>query len=449
MEHRTSHLSLARVVNLLEDLKLKRSLTLLDLHRSHLKKTINNEIFEQKRIAFKFKCEVRNIKKNKNENVKKTEENKSRRKQKKTMKKFDSFISLCESSGICSNEPEKELVDINNIAPGKIVDLPKIVTELKSGLIQTALLADDLKNLPDHDVKLPPIEKTTTTSNDKELDTKDNLDGTEEKDDGSNLDTNAKEKTGLLEVRKKGTIDRLFPDILTPRFKTRRTNDEGQMDRKPLLENSHRMIPVKDYWIGDPIAIGSVRRPRKNIAEMTSRNKSMGPVQKLIREIPFGCSKNCDNPSSKLESQVSSQAILVPATKFAAQRKAFEMLKRSERSVSLEKMSDDATKNSEGIETEKTPEDITTNKQQKPISGFDLKYFTSIFRKNALQKVAKRRLDLNKKNKEMQKRLQVVRQRSSVKAAENFVVDVNKTTRVQVGYTFDPLEPVTEQTDQE
>ena len=76
MEYKTSNLAHARTVNVLEDLKLKRSFTLIDLHRADLEKNIKNEIFEQKRVAFKLKCDVRNLKKDTSGSVEETKENK-------------------------------------------------------------------------------------------------------------------------------------------------------------------------------------------------------------------------------------------------------------------------------------------------------------------------------------------------------------------------------------
>ena len=441
MEYKTSNLAHARTVNLLEDLKLKRSFTLIDLHRADLEKNIKNEIFEQKRVAFKLKCDVRNLKKDTSGSVEETKENKKVRGRKKTMKKFDSLMSLCQSSGYCSIDSEKGFAQIDNITHGKTVDLPKIVTELKNELLQTGLLSNELKNLPDSEVRLPPI----PVFNNGVQDAKANLDETgdknsdtnDEKADTNNLDANKKP------LRKKDRITKLFPDILTPRMKTNlpiaQKRDE-KIKKKSLLEYSQRMITVRDYWVGDPMAIGSVRRPRKNITEMNSRKKSMGPVHKLIREFPIGCTRNCDNPGSKLESLVSSQPSFVPASKFAAQRKAFQLKKLSEKPIPSDKLMDETALKTERQGTiEKTSGGIERQVQPKIISGFDLKYLTSTFRKNAMMKAAEKRQDFQKKSKEIQKRMKLVRHRSSVKPAENFVVDVNKTTRVQVGYTFNPL----------
>ena len=413
----------AFTANHFEDVKLKRSLTLLELHRSHTEKNFSNEMFEQKRLAFKLKCEAKNIKRDKIDNYGRIHGKKQNRKRGKVMRKFESLISLPESNGI-----QGSLQSAHQLATECLTDgLPEIMND-EGKELQNAE-AESGVPMQKSDKKLPNLKQQISNSiRNYSGELNDNVEIGEDVDNNNNVSD--------------GTNKRKMKPNKLPNFLNEKLNikfSKGHMRRKSLLEYSQTMINMKDYWVGDPMAIGSVRRARKNVEDMNSRSRSMDKVHKLIRELPVECTRNCNKPMFRLESLVSSQRSVVSAVDFAAQRRAFELKQRPDKrkrhpgNLPLEK--EDETGLSKVIEK---PKDAY-KPETKIISGFDLKYLSSIFRKNAMKKVAESRLDLNKKNKEIQKRTQLVRNRSSLKTAEQLVVDVNKSTRIQVGYNFDPL----------
>ena len=71
------------------------------------------------------------------------------------------------------------------------------------------------------------------------------------------------------------------------------------------------VLVVGDLWVGDPKAIGSVRRARRSPEELTNRENSIGEVRKLIRDMPQYplCSRNCNRPGAALESIASSMPV--------------------------------------------------------------------------------------------------------------------------------------------
>ena len=424
MEQKESSLQHAFTANHFEDVKLKRSLTLLELHRSHTEKNFSNEMFEQKRLAFKLKCEAKNIKRDKIDNYGRIHGKKQNRKRGKVMRKFESLISLPESNGIQGSLQSAPQLGTECLTDG----LPGIVNDVGKELQNTE--AESRVLMQEADKKLPNLKQQICNSiGNNSGEKKDN----DEIGDDIDNNNNVSDGTNTRKM-KPNKLPKLLNEKLNIKF-----SKQGHMRRKSLLEYSQTMINMKDYWVGDPMAIGSVRRARKNVEDMNSRSRSMDKVHKLIRELPVECTRNCNKPMFRLESLVSSQQSVVSTVDFAAQRRAFELKqhpdkhKRHPGNLSLEK--EDKTGLSKVIEK---PKD-TDKPETKMISGFDLKYLSSIFRKNAMKKVAESRLDLNKKNKAMQKRTQLVRNRSSVKTAEQLVVDVNKSTRIQVGYNFDPL----------
>ena len=428
MEQKESYLSHAHIVNHLEDVKLKRSLTLLELHKSHAEKNLSNEMFEQKRLAFKLKCDAKNIKRDKIDNYGRIHGKKQNRKRGKAMRKFESLISLSESSGIQGTLQSAQQYAGEILTGG----LPEIVNDVVKGLKNTEVESGDPmqesdKNLANQNSQIGNLIGNNCGENDGKIGEDDEIGEDVNGNNNSNDDTNTSK-----------TKPNKLPKLLTGKFNNNLS--KGHVRRKSLLEYSQSMINAKDYWVGEPTAIGSVRRARKNIEEMNSRSRSMDKVHKLIRELPVECSRNCNKPRFRLESLVSSQQPVVSALDLATQRRAFELKQRpNKRRLQMSKLHPEIEEHkadaSKVIEESKD----THNPKTKTISAFDLKYLSSIFRKNAMKKVAESRLDLNKKNKEIQKRTQMVKKRSRIKTAEQLVVDVNKSTRIQVGYTFDPL----------
>ena len=398
MEQKESYLQQAFTVNLVEDVKLKRSLTLLELHKSHTEKNFSNEMFEHKRLAFKLKCEAKNIKRDKIDNYGRIHGKKQNRKRGKVMRKFESLMSLRESNGIRDSLQSAQQFATECLTDG----LPGIVNDAGKELQATKSESWD-RIMQESGKKLPNLKQQIRNS----------IGNNSGKNDGNgeigqDVDNNDDVSEGTNTTKMKPNK---LPNLLNEKFNVKFSKQH--MRRKSLLEYSQTMINMKDYWVGDPMAIGSVRRARKNVEDMNSRSRSMDKVHKLIRELPVECTRKCNKPMFRLESLVSSQQSVVSTTDFAVQRRAFELKQRPDErklhpeNLPLEKEDDkpDLSKVTE------EPKD-TYKPETKMISGFDLKYLSSIFRKNAMKKVTESRHDLNKKNKEIQKRTELVKNRS-------------------------------------
>ena len=403
---KNSYLHNAHTVNHQEDLKLKKSLTLLDLHQSLVEKNFSNDIFEAKKLAFKLKCDAKNIEREKIDNFGKIIGKKQDKKRSYAMKKFDSLISLAQTNG-----------SYNQSEGDSFSSTERDINDTKKALKTVEALRSSDEQREKSKVKLPNLDLQK---------------GLPKNHERCEMNGNTSEGNDITQ-EKSNKLPKIFTAKINIKCSTTKDLQKQTYRRKKsILECSEGMITMKDYWVGDPVAIGSVRRPRKNVEEVNSRSRSMDKVHKLVRELPTDCSRSCNKPMSRLESLVSSQQSTVSAVDFAVQRRAF-VVKHPQKSIVLPHISKHYQ--------ERKAQEAKEPNNKRIISGFDLKYFSSVFRKNAMKKVADSRKELHKKNKEIQMRTQLVKNRSSMKAAEQLVVDVNKSTRIQVGYTFDPLGP--------
>lgn len=123
-------------------------------------------------------------------------------------------------------------------------------------------------------------------------------------------------KVNLTEI-----VNRLFPKPLRQAMSMAdlerlKCLDPADREVSPIdigddLENepTEKSLLSEDFWIGDPKAIGSVRRPRLPPEVMSARSKNIGDVMKLIRDLPVypSCSKNCNKPGAKFDEMTTSQ----------------------------------------------------------------------------------------------------------------------------------------------
>ncbi|KAL8618372.1 hypothetical protein ACOMHN_047444 [Nucella lapillus] len=83
-----------------------------------------------------------------------------------------------------------------------------------------------------------------------------------------------------------------FPPVVRARStRTRYTRSTHTASTHKRLANASRM------WPGDPRAICSVRRDRKNVDEMLATKKAGEETRRLIRESVAPCSRNCNKPN--------------------------------------------------------------------------------------------------------------------------------------------------------
>ena len=107
-----------------------------------------------------------------------------------------------------------------------------------------------------------------------------------------------------------------------------RSTRTGRSTRTALTagtnEDRKRLSSASSLWPGDPRAICSVRRDRRNIDEMLATMKSGEETRRLIREANPTCSRNCSKPNimSQLGRAYINLPDLLPEIEKARQRMA-------------------------------------------------------------------------------------------------------------------------------
>ena len=107
-----------------------------------------------------------------------------------------------------------------------------------------------------------------------------------------------------------------------------RSTRTGRSTRTALTagtnEDRKRLSSASSLWPGDPRAISSVRRDRRNIDEMLATMKSGEETRRLIREANPTCSRNCSKPNimSQLGRAYINLPDLLPEIEKARQRMA-------------------------------------------------------------------------------------------------------------------------------
>ena len=224
-------------------------------------------------------------------------------------------------------------------------------------------------------------------------------------------------------------IARLFPKAL------RMARSVSELERLVDGENEHReentekddhmqvdpVIIVKDCWVGDPKAIASVRRSRLAPDVMGARHKNIGDVMRLIRDLPMypSCSRNCNRPGVIFDTMVSSNELMImpSMTKANVKRQLAKSLGNPVVTVAVS-----------GVE------DSNKITLLPPITESQ---FTGLSEdKNMTKNIQKTRPSLRQT---IRKDLKKATERDTFTTTQNVIVDSNKSTRFQIGYTYDPV----------
>lgn len=281
----------AREKNMLEDLKLQREMTALDVERRHLDKVMYNDMFEQRRLAYKLKQEVADIKKRTETELKRRVTSRALLRAKLTGSQTDSavFTTCMDAAG------ERTRLHSDSSQPRDIHSRPMFPAITTGNSRRPSMLHSRLsQSMP----TLPSIRDEDAPSN-----TARDLHGPDtgleaappkakvrfmnliKKVVEERADSMAQDDQGAEEGRSKKTtwpslLDRLLPKYPPARM-TSVTMPEGesQEDQALLPGDGEAVMVLTDFWVGDPKAINSVRRPCKPPDDMNNREKSIGEVR--------------------------------------------------------------------------------------------------------------------------------------------------------------------------
>ena len=369
----------AREKNLLEDLKLSRSLTNLQSEWNLKDKSMFNEIFEQKRLVYRYNHEILQLRKEKHRQKQLSRARKRLNRPKSRIRRIES-----ENNG----DPDVNGTEIDQV---KELNQPSLVfTEEESGSTQISPVKFIEPDLQDENPQAIPLQFSNI------LETV------------THRHSIPSEKTDWTQLK--------FPDITKsktdPRY-SRSLHSRSASTSQPLSSHSVEdfgseddvkdTIVLKDYWVGDPKAIGSVRRPRVAPEEMTARSKASGEVRKYIRDLPKypSCSKNCNHPGVCLDSQTLSSDLMPIVEKSKLLKEYKKMARHRDRQES---------------EIPKVPIEM-------------------------LARVTKGDLEMKSLRGLQQETMEKFNNavtRSVLTSNDKVTVDVNKSMRIQVGYNYRP-----------
>ena len=298
----------AREKNMLEDLRLQREMTALDVERRHNEKVMYNEVFEQRRVAYQLKQEVAKMKK-------KSEEEAKRRKTSKLLLRARMNSTLSDSQVAITPSiagPRRSSSDLTpggkelgkmfpTITPGSVASpvttprpslwrrvsqsmptLPSIQDEEVPKVMAPAIAEEATLEVP-----LPPASEappptapsqppppSSVKSRFASLVRKAAKLPSEDNESGCIFFPKAKKASWAA------IIERLVPKRMTPMRKamSESSNEKTESSGEDHIPDVGEVVVLTDFWVGDPKAINSVRRPRRSPDDMTNREKSIGEV---------------------------------------------------------------------------------------------------------------------------------------------------------------------------
>ena len=200
---------------------------------------------------------------------------------------------------------------------------------------------------------------------------------------------------------------------------------EGESSENDPLDP---VIIVNDYWVGDPKAIGSVRRQRQPPEIMTARHKNVGEVMKLIRDLPMypSCSRNCNRPGAIFDSMVaSSPHTLLPSMAKANVARHYKKKSKMAKAIS---------------QVNHAVQAVAAFNRPSPLPPIQDATVAAASTQKKIQKdFQQRQQSLRKTTRELRRNLKRATERLTFKPTQKVVSDGRGGTRVQLSYTFDPV----------
>lgn len=276
--------------NGVEKTRLSSILRELELERNCTRKSMSTEIFHQRQQAYKLRKEVSAMKKNTQNIQKQLTVIRMFDKKTKTSKArpADNLLrkSKSEPDDPAENEEDKHHTEVNKYLKslGKCFEAPKL-PKIKEGPLtaprSTKPQASDVSSKDASKRKVKFVDAVQ-----KVID----------------------EKRGMKQQERKKTKLELLVERLMLKMKISQNGNT----LKPFMEidsregeyQPSRIILLQEYWVGDPHAIGSVRRARRTPTAMNKMEKHNMELRKMLKEVSGkqqSCSRDCNHPGAGIE----------------------------------------------------------------------------------------------------------------------------------------------------
>lgn len=452
----------AREKNQIEDHKLHKWKVQLEVEQRHVEQVMYNEMFEQKKIAYQLKQEVTK-KKQKLRDF--SSEEKAKRGERRKMlaqrmnlseemfKEIEEEDEQKNSLPIIQEKPDRQesKVDVTSNALNlkqrslSMPTLPSINQEGKNSHVATVMVTVGENKPVSREANIHSAEGDRTDQNSREgNETGANSRASNSKEENTDTDAPKRPKLGRFanlinkvveqnreekdakpkKIKFEAVVDRLFPKapisqshnlLAVPSQDTLTRDGEGETNYNPAMDD---LVVITDFWVGDPKAIGSVRRARLTPDAMSCREKSISEVRKLLRDMPRypSCSRNCNRPGAALESIASSMEVFNLPT-----------ISKLKKAVSVDVLPVSAETAEQGLLLP------------------DITYASSSFHKKAAQAARDQKQSLRQANKSLMTKFDQAAQSNQFKKKDEIVIDPTKGTRIQIGYAYDPIKNLKKQ----
>ena len=396
--------------------RFKEIMDQIEAVRKYSNKVINDEIFDQKRAAYKYHKEYVDYKlKRSNDNLRlRKVRNYSRF---KVMMKMDGIIQkkLRESPEVEQEISEDNDEENETLKPtlGNLICFPSIY----ESQIKTKTKTKPKKEVDILKVELPKIEDNSNEAEDEVEIVKDDI------------------ECRPFSTRSDSDVKKNVKDVKRMRH---------SVNLPPIT--MYKNIILSDYWVGDPRAIRSVRRPQNNPKEVSNCSECIGKTMHLIRDMPLypACSRNCARTRRS-----DSLAAHTQENGFIPEIVRKKMNKEIKRSLNLNSNTEEANIKEEVFQEENKP---INEAVEEVIEGENM---TKKENKNKeIRPTDVEVLETQVKGSKFKSTVKVVRSvlnalssmegESAFERDETVTSDANNTTRVIIGYKYKPLPRLSE-----
>lgn len=250
----------AKEKNIVLDVHLQRRKDVIELERQQRDRSLFNDIFEQKQLAFKYKRQKKKLKK------RSPDDSQTKELQNTTEEPADTSIR------------DDSRVTRHLTIPVLTLQRPSITTNTMKG-----------NKYSSHSREASPTKLMLPSVRDKEG----------RKSPHTHRGSFRKEHTTILSSReeKKHTNG-----LGTIKEETNLKRSNTLPNLYTIYDKSGQSPSTGDYWVGEPEAIGSVRRPRLNPDEMTDHTQPSGEARKLLIDLanPRLCSRQYTAKSAEI-----------------------------------------------------------------------------------------------------------------------------------------------------
>ncbi|CAH1792503.1 unnamed protein product [Owenia fusiformis] len=199
------------------------------------------------------------------------------------------------------------------------------------------------------------------------------------------------------------------------------------------MGESSENLAITDYWVGDPRAVGSIRRDRKSATEMAVQSKAFGELRRAQKDLigePL-CSRNCNRKGTIHDSDMNNTVTIVLP-------KISKPFKPRHKAISVDVL---AIVEDTCDTTDVAIEEHSALAQQVSLPGIDMSTFnpskvTPADPEKVEKDLEQTRITRTKKIKKLNDNYEKAKNTTLFSKESTAIVDVNKDTRIRVGYSY-------------